>query len=159
MNDVLTLANPAFKTYVLAATFVGLHLVLLALWTGTVRAMRKVFVFPEDARLNKGRQAESEHADVLRVQRAHANLLENAVPFLIVGLAYVATGASAAGAELLMFGFVAVRVLHSIAYLAGRQPFRTIAFGLGVISIGTMAIQVLRAALSGSWQPTHHARN
>ena len=147
MNDLLTLANPAFKTYVLAATFVGLQLVLLALWTGTVRAMRKVFVFPEDARLNKGEQVKAEHVDVLRVQRAHANLLENAVPFLIIGLAYVATGASASGAELLMYGFVGARVLHSIVYLAGRQPFRTIAFGLGVLSIGTMAIQVLRASI------------
>ena len=147
MNDLLTLANPAFKTYVLASTFVGLHLVLLALWTGTVRAMRKVFVFPEDARLNRGQQASAEHADVLRVQRAHANLLENALPFLIIGLAYVATGAGTFGAELLMYGFVAARVLHSIVYLAGRQPLRTIAFGLGVISIGTMAVQVLRATI------------
>ncbi len=147
MTNLLSLANPAFKTYVLAATFVGLHLVLLALWTGTVRAIRKVFVWPEDARLNKGETSPTEHPDVLRVQRAHANLIENALPFLMIGLAYVATGASECGAQILLYGFVAARVLHSVFYLAGRQPFRTIMFGIGVISIGTMAIQVLRAAM------------
>jgi glutathione S-transferase len=147
VNDILSLDNPAFRTYVIAASFVGLHLLALALWTGTVRAMRKVFLFPEDARVNRGQQAATEHIDVLRVQRAHANLLENAVPFFIVGLAYVATGASACGAQALLYGFVAARVAHTIAYLAGRQPYRTLTFATGVLAIVAMATQALRASI------------
>jgi glutathione S-transferase len=147
MSNLLTLANPAFKTFAVAATFIGLHLLLLALWTGTVRTLRKVFVVPEDAALNHATAASAEHADVQRVLRAHANLIENAVPFLIIGLLYVSTGASACGAQVLMYGFVAARVAHTGFYLARRQPYRTISFALGVIAIGTMAVQVLRAAI------------
>jgi len=147
MSNLFSLANPAFKVYVVAATFVGLHLLLLALWTGTVRAMRKVFVLPEDAALNRAAVAGAEHPETQRVQRAHANLIENAVPFLIIGLLYVSTGASACGAQVLMYGFVAARVAHTAFYLAHRQPFRTISFALGVVAIGTMAVQVLRAAI------------
>lgn len=139
--------NPALKLYALVAALIGLHLILLGLWTGTVRTMRKQWVNPEDAKLNKGEQADQDHPDVLRVKRAHQNALENAVPFLAIGLVYALSGAGKGGAQAYFFTFLAARVLHSVFYLWGRQPFRSLMFAVGVLTMIGMAVQVIRAAL------------
>jgi glutathione S-transferase len=139
--------NPAFLTYALTSTILGLHLLALALWTGSVRVMRRTWVNPEDARLNKGAEAEVDHADVQRVKRAHMNALENAIPFFVVGLLYVLTGASAMGAMIYFYTFLGARLLHSVFYLWGRQPFRTMMFGIGVLAIIGMGFQVIKAAV------------
>jgi uncharacterized MAPEG superfamily protein len=60
---------------------------------------------------------------------------------------YVATGASHQGALIYCGTFVVVRFLHSIFYLAGVQPFRTITFAIGVLTIIGMAVHVLQAAI------------
>src|SRR5205085_6007747 len=88
MTTLLT--DPATRTYVITSTVLGVHLLLLALWTGTVRTLRKEWVNTEDAEFNKARLTEVEHADVARVKRAHLNGIENLIPFLIVGALYVA---------------------------------------------------------------------
>ena len=63
--------SPALKLYALVAALTAVHMILLALWTGTVRVQRKQWVNPEDAKLNKGDQTEQDHPDVQRVKRAH----------------------------------------------------------------------------------------
>jgi glutathione S-transferase len=141
------LDNPALKLYALVASLAAVHLILIALWTGTVRAMRKVFVNPEDATLNKGQQADLEHPDTARVKRAHQNALENAVPFFAIGLLYALTGPSATMAQVFFFTFLAARVLHTFFYLSGKQPFRTMMFAIGVLSMLGMAVQTLRAVV------------
>jgi glutathione S-transferase len=141
------LDNPALKLYALVASLLGVHLILIALWTGTVRAMRKTFVNPEDATLNKGTQAEVEHPDTARVKRAHQNALENAVPFFAVGLLYALTAPSMGVAQGFFYTFLAVRVLHTFFYLGGKQPFRTMMFAIGALCILGMAVQVIRAVV------------
>jgi uncharacterized MAPEG superfamily protein len=145
MQSLMT--DPALKTFALAGTVVALQLVLLALWTGTVRAMRKVWVNPEDAKLNKGEQADADHPDVLRVKRAHQNALENAIPFFAIGLLYALTNPSVGTAQAYFFTFMGARLLHSVFYLWGKQPFRTMMFALGVLCMIGMGVQVLRAAM------------
>ncbi len=137
------------QLFALVSTLLGVHLFVLAFWTGTVRVMRKAFVNPEDATLNKGELVDTDHADVLRVKRAHANAMENAVPFLLIGAAYVATHGSKTGAQAYFFTFLAMRVLHSVFYLFGKQPFRTLSFAIGALACFGMAAHVIRAALQG----------
>ena len=137
------LENPAFKLYALCSAIIALQLVALALWTGTVRVLRKQWVNPEDARLNKGENTEVDHPDVQRTKRAHQNLLENAVPFFVVGLLYVLSGAHRSGAQAYFFTFVGARLAHTVFYLWGKQPFRTICFGIGVLAIIGMGVQVI----------------
>lgn len=139
--------NPAFKVYALSAAVISIQLLLLAFWTGTVRAMRKQFVNPEDAALNKAPQVENDHPDVLRVKRAHQNLIENAIPFLAVGLLYVLKNPTAKSAQIYCFTFVGARLLHTLFYLLGKQPFRTIMFAIGALTTIGMAVQVLLASL------------
>jgi len=142
------LSDPAFRYYAIASAIVALQLIALALWTGTVRVGRKQYVNPEDAALNKAKQADDDHPDVLRVKRAHVNLMESAIPFFVVGALYTATGGSKTGAMAYFGTFVVARLLHTLFYLAGKQPFRTLTFAIGVLTIIGMAVHVLRAALA-----------
>jgi uncharacterized MAPEG superfamily protein len=135
-----------FQPYALTSAILGSHLLLLAFWTGTVRALRKQYVNPEDAKLNKAEQGD-EHEDVLRTKRAHQNALENAVPFFVIGALYVATGATKSGAQIYCYTFLAMRVLHSVFYLRSMQPFRTISFAIGALAVLGMAVHVIRASL------------
>lgn len=137
------------QTYALVAALLAVHLLLLAFWTGTVRVMRKTWVNPEDAVLNKLEQAKAEHPDVVRVKQAHTNAIENAIPFFVLGALYVVTHGSKTGAQAYFFTFLAMRVLHSLFYLLGKQPFRTISFAIGVLACLGMAVHVIRSVLAG----------
>lgn len=145
MNSLL--ATPAFAIYATATTIIALHGVLLALWTGTVRAIHKAFLNPEDVQLNKGRLVDEDVAQVARVKRAHQNTLENAVPFIAIGFFYALTEPDPTWARVLMLGFVGTRIVHTLVYLRGVQPWRTLSFAVGVLCIGVMAVQVLRAIM------------
>lgn len=134
------------QLYAFFSAILALQLLALALWTGTVRTMKKQWVNPEDAKFNKGESAEQDHPDVARTKRAHQNALENAVPFFAVGYLY-ATVQPSKTAALIYFGtFTAARLLHSVFYLWGRQPFRTMMFGVGVLAVIGMAVHVIRSS-------------
>lgn len=139
--------SPAFQAYALTSAILAAQLILLALWTGTVRAKKKQYALPEDAVLNKVELAPGDHPDTLRAGRAHMNALENAVPFFVVAGLYVMTGASKTGAQIYCYTFLAMRLLHSVFYLAGKQPFRTITFAIGALAVLGMAFHVIRAVL------------
>jgi uncharacterized MAPEG superfamily protein len=142
------LDNPALKLFALTSAILAVQLILLAFWTGTARALSKTFVNPEDAPLNKGgSQAESDHPSTQRAKRAHQNALENAVPFFAVGLMYALTSPSQTGAQAYFFTFLGARLLHSVFYLWGKQPFRTMMFSIGALAIIGMAVQVIRVAI------------
>jgi uncharacterized MAPEG superfamily protein len=139
--------NYAIRIYAIAATVVALHLLALAGWVGTVRMARKQWVNPEDAALNKGVAVATEDEVLARVKRAHMNALENAVPFFVVGALYAASGPSKTAALIYFGTFTAARLLHSIVYLWGRQPFRTISFLVGVLAVVGMGVHVIRVSL------------
>ncbi len=144
----MQLANdPILSLYALTATLVSLHLIVLAAYTGRVRTLRKTYVNAEDATAFKGKEGEVDHPDVLRVKRAHMNALENAVPFLAIGLLYALSGPSKVGAQVYFFTFLGARLLHSVFYLAQKQPFRTLMFALGALATTGMAVHVIRVAL------------
>jgi microsomal prostaglandin-E synthase 1 len=141
-------SNPALQYYAIASSVLALHLIALALWTGRVRVQKKQYTNSEDAKLNKAEHTEIEHPDVRRVIKAHTNALENAIPFFVVGALYVASGATKTGALAYFGTFVAMRILHTFFYLGGKQPFRTLSFGIGALAVIGMAIGVIRAAIA-----------
>jgi uncharacterized MAPEG superfamily protein len=139
--------DSAVRIYALVSTLVAVHLILLAFWVGTVRTMRKQFTNPEDKIVIKGALVDADHTDVLRAKRAHLNALENAVPFFAVGALYAVTSPSLMGAQVYFFTFLGARVLHSLFYLWGRQPFRTLTFAVGALATLGMAVHVIRASI------------
>lgn len=140
--------QPAFQLYAICSAVLVVALYVLAFLTGKIRDRRKAVVNPEDVRVYVGAAVvEIEHPDVQRVKRAHLNLIENAVPFFVIGLLYALTGPNMMMARALFLTFVGVRLLHAFFYLSGRQPSRAATFGIGALVNLIMVAQVVRAVL------------
>jgi glutathione S-transferase len=137
----------ALRVYALAVSAVVINLIFLANYTGLVRFRAKLVVNAEDAPGMRSKVGDAEHETVLRVHRAHRNALENAVPFFAIGLLYALSDASPRGAWIYFGTFVAARWIHSITYLARLQPWRTVAFGVGVLATVGMLVHVVIASI------------
>lgn len=132
--------------YALASVIVGLNMIVLAGMTGAARAKHKAFDNAEDAR---GAPLGVDHATVSRLRRAQQNALESAVIFYPIALVYVLAGASATGARAYCFTYAAARVLHSVAYVAGKQPWRTVMYAIGTLAIIGMMAHLVLLSLRG----------
>lgn len=83
----------------------------------------------------------------LCAHRAHANDLENILPFLFLGAIYSMTGPSLAVARLHFLVFACARVVHTVAYLCSLPaPTRSVAYTLAQVPCISMAVQILIAA-------------
>ena len=125
-------AQPAFVAYVISAIVLSLNLLVLWGYSGAVRGKTKTTPNLEDAKGAK--LVESEPPEVARVLRAHTNAMANIVPFLFLALVYVLAGGSATAAQVIFGIFTGARVVHSFVYLGGKQPWRSICFGIGVLT-------------------------
>jgi len=124
--EKLSLANPVFATYVVAASLMILKAVSMS-WLTVFRMMQEKggFRSPEDIRktpLNpepNPKQLEPNER-VERIRRIQLNDLENLPFFLVAGLLFVLTEPSLMLARLLLYGYVLSRLLHFAAYLTAR---------------------------------------
>jgi uncharacterized MAPEG superfamily protein len=136
------LSNPAFVAYTVTSLVYILMLTLLWAGSGAVRGKAKAVHNPEDTEtVSKGATVvQADPPEVARVLRVHQNTLVNGLPFLFLGLIYVLCGCSGTEAWALFGGFTAIRVLYTLVYLAGKQPWRSLTFLLGVLI--TLALMV-----------------
>ncbi|HRQ64121.1 MAG TPA: MAPEG family protein [Xanthomonadaceae bacterium] len=124
--NALTLHDPLFATYAIAATLMILKAVGMS-WLTVARMMkaRAGFRSPEDLRktpLNPSpdpKQLEPNEY-VERIRRIHMNDLENLPFFLVAGLLFVLTVPPLLLAQWLLYGYVVSRLLHFAAYLTAR---------------------------------------
>src|SRR5262245_41955598 len=99
MSELTSL--PQFKSYAVAAAILTLNLIALAMYTASRRWLARTIVNPEDAAITpRPTVADADDPAVQRIARAHRNALENIAPFLVIGLLYVLSGASQAGAKI-----------------------------------------------------------
>ena len=152
--DVLTLENPVFATYAIAAALMILKAVAMS-WLTVVRMMQVKggYRAPEDLRrtvLNPNpdpRQIEPDER-VERIRRIQMNDLENLPYFLVAGVLYVATGPSLLAAQVLLYGYVLSRALHFWAYLSAQtHDLRATLWTIGSLFLIWMTLSVLWAAL------------
>ena len=150
----LSLQNPLFATYAIAATLLILKAVGMS-WLTVVRMMQEKggFRSPEDLRrtpLNPDpdpRQLEPNER-VERVRRIQMNDLENLPFFLVAGFLYVLTEPSLLLARLLLYGYVVSRLLHFAAYFTGQTHDILAAFWtVGSLILIFMTVRTLLAAL------------
>jgi glutathione S-transferase len=152
--DNLSLQDPLFATYVIAATLMILKAVSMS-WLTVVRMMqvRGGFRSPEDLRetpLNPEPNPQQLEPDerVERVRRIHLNDLENLPFFLIAGFLYVLTNPSLLLARVLLYGYVASRLLHFAAYASARtHDTRATLWTIGSLILVFMTCRTLFAAL------------
>jgi prostaglandin-E synthase 1 len=146
------MTQPAFAIYALCAVVLCLNLMVLWGYSGRVRSKTKTTHNPEDLaafdKQNLGTVVTADPPEVARVLRAHTNAVVNVLPFLVLGLIHVLDGCSATEAWILFGGFTAARLVHSLVYLAGKQPWRTLIFIVGALFQVALMVQVVRASLA-----------
>ena len=150
-----SMENPVFTTYMIATAIMVLKIMGQG-WITVYRMMKtdSGLASPEDVQLgilNKNPRPEqldiNDYVD--RSRRMHRNDLENIPAFLACGLIYVATGPSLLLAQILMYGFVGARLLHSIAYATKQtHEVRATFYTVGSLSVMAMAVLTLLAVFS-----------
>lgn len=152
--DTISLQNPVFATYVIAAAIMILKAVAMS-WL-TVFWMVRVnggFRSPEDIRktpLNPAPDPKQLDPDerVERVRRIHLNDLENVPFFLVAGLLFALCEPPLWLARVLLYGYVASRLLHFAAYYTARtHDTRAALWTVGSLILIFMTLWVLAAAL------------
>lgn len=124
--DKIGLQNPVFATYAIAATIMILKAVAMS-WLTVVRMMQEKggYRSPEDLRrtpLNPNPDPKQllPNERVERIRRIQMNDLENLPFFLVAGLLFVLTGPSLLWAQILLYGYIASRLLHFAAYFTAQ---------------------------------------
>jgi glutathione S-transferase len=153
--DKLSVHNPVFATYLVAATLMILKTASMA-WLTVLRMLQVKggYRSPEDLKktpLNPDpdpKQLEPNEA-VERIRRIHMNDLENIPFFLAAGFLFVLTDPSLSLARWLLYGYVVTRLLHFVAYFTARtHDTRATLWTPGSLIIMYMAGRTLYIALS-----------
>ena len=141
--------NPTLVAYSLCACVLVLNQLILWLMSANVRGKTKTAVNPEDlSTVAKGATlSEGDPPEVARVLRAHANGQANILQLLILGALFVQVNGPALEAQILFGIFTAARVLYSIVYVGGKQPWRTVMFVIGVAATFVLLEEILRRVL------------
>ena len=153
--DALSFENPLFATYALAASLIVLKAVAMS-WLTVVRMMQVGggFRSPEDLRRtplnpNPSPQQLAPNEAVERIRRIHLNDLEN-LPFcLVAGFLFTLTAPSLLQVQIVLYGYVASRLLHFTAYFTAQtHDMRAALWTVGSLLLIYMTCRVLLAALS-----------
>lgn len=151
----ISLSNPLFATYVIAASLMILKAVGMS-WL-TVQRMVSAkggYRAPEDLRktpLNPTPDPSqlAPNESVERIRRIHQNDLENIPFFLAAGFLFIATAPPLTLAQWLLYGYVASRFLHFIAYLTAQtHDLRAMLWTIGSLILIFMTGWALWAAVS-----------
>lgn len=138
---------PAFKPLALFSTLLVLKMFAVAFTTALTRSKSGVFVNPEDGKVIKNAHAEQQDApNVLRAKRAHLNDCENIPGFLALAIIVTLMGASSTAGWSYFGVYFFARTLHTICYLTGAQPWRTLTFFLGQFAMLGLVVQILMKA-------------
>ncbi|MCA0873824.1 MAPEG family protein [Seohaeicola saemankumensis] len=152
--DSLSLENPLLVTYVVAVALTVLK-VMGQGWM-TVHRMMKTnagLVNPEDLRpgaFNKTPSPEQLELNdyVERSRRMHRNDLENIPAFWAAGLIFVLAAPPLWLAQVLMYGFVAARAAHAVAYATAQShEVRATFYTIGSLIVIYMALHALAVAV------------
>jgi len=151
--DRLSLHDPLFATYAIAASLMILKVVATS-WLTVVRMMEAKggYRSPEDLKrtlLNPAPDPSQllPNERVERIRRIQMNDLENLPFFLVAAFLYILTQPSLPLAQGLLYGYVASRLLHFIAYLTGQiHEIRATLWTVGSLILIFMTVRVLLAA-------------
>ncbi len=151
--DQLSLNNPLFATYTIAASLMILKAVSMS-WLTVVRMMQAKggFRSPEDLKKtpfnpapNPKQLEPNERVD--RVRRIQLNDLESLPYFFFAGFLYVLTDPPLLLAQWLLYGYVASRLLHFAAYFTGQiHEVRAAFWSIGSFILILMTVHTLVAA-------------
>ena len=150
----LTMENPVFVTYMIAASIMILKIMGQG-WMTVYRMLKSNsgLASPEDLRpglINHAPRPDQLDVNdyVDRSRRMHRNDLENIPAFLACGLLFVIAGPSLLLANVLMYAFVGARLIHTLAYATAQShEIRATLYTIGSVVVIFMAVYVLAAAV------------
>jgi len=135
---------PLLRMYAITAIVLTFKMFANSLAQGRGRVTTHIFTNPEDARLFGGKLEAQEAPAVQRASAVWRNDLENIPIFLILAWIYVAAAGLSSGAfQVYCVVFVIARIFHTVCYLNAIQPWRTIAFVIGVGAMFALIIHLL----------------
>lgn len=155
-TTILSLDNPVFCLYMLAASIMLLKL-LLQPWM-TVYRMLKVsggFRSPEDAKKSPvnpnpvpGQLEPNEYVE--RSRRLNLNDLESIPAFLVAGFLFVLVEPSLLLAQVLIWGYVIARAAHFVAYVTAQlHDIRATCWTFSSLAVLGMVGYTLSRVLAG----------
>jgi uncharacterized MAPEG superfamily protein len=136
-------SSTTFLAFAFACVVLCSNLLFLWVRSGAVRSKVKSTPNTEDAAQFGAKLADVDPPDIARVLRAHSNAQASIYPFLALGFVYVLAGGAAAPAIVYAAAFCTARILHSAAYLQGKQPWRTVFFVAGLLVTVALMFHVL----------------
>ncbi|MGC2441822.1 MAPEG family protein [Candidatus Binatus sp.] len=136
-----------YQFYALITVILFFKMFAISAVQALARIGANTFVTPEDARFFGASIAPDELPIVKRAAMAWRNDLENIPIFLFLAMIYVTLGLSPRGAYIYFSLFAGARILHTVMYLNGLQPWRTIFFTFGAVACFAIAIQILTVVL------------
>lgn len=153
--NVLTMENPVFVTYMIAAAIMVLKIMGQG-WMTVYRMLKSGsgLASPEDLQkglINKDPKPEQLELNdyVDRSRRMHRNDLENIPAFLACGLLYVVIEPTLMTAQIMFYGFVASRLIHTLVYATKQtHEVRATFYTIGSVIVIIMAIQIIIAGLA-----------
>lgn len=139
--------DAAVYWYAIASMLLFLKMLAISVYQGFHRIGKMTFKTPEDAAFVGRQAAKEELPQVQRAARAWSNDVENIPIFLGLGVAYVWVGASPSLAVWLFMIFTGARYIHTVCYLSELQPWRTVAYAIGVVCMLIMCVLILTVLL------------
>lgn len=118
--------------FALCVLVLFIKMLAISCYQGFFRLRHRAFSNPEDAGFFQRPAIAQELAPVSRAAKAWANDLENIPLFFVLGGLCLALDTNAAATACLFGLFTVARVLHTLLYLGRRQPWRTLAYGVGL---------------------------
>lgn len=138
----------ALAVYACCVVVLFFKMLAISCYQGYFRLRFLAFINREDAAVFKRAACPAELPQVTRAMQAWRNDLENIPMFLALGGLAVVLEAPVAMTAWLSGVFTVARVSHTMTYLAGIQPWRTVSYGVGVICLIGLATLVIEALAS-----------
>ncbi|MCY1161891.1 MAPEG family protein [compost metagenome] len=129
--------------YALCSILLFIKMFAISCYQGFYRIKNKAFKNIEDARFVKVVAHSQELPQVIRANQAWLNDLENIPVFWVLGGLCIILNTSYELTMWLFYIFTIARVVHTITYLGGIQPWRTVSYTIGVICLFIMVIKVV----------------
>lgn len=143
---MLNFVDPAaFRAWTLCAAFLFLKMFANTAVQFHAKRRDRLASLPEDRAFFGKREPrpESESDLYQRAAGCWENDLENIPMFLILGLAYVGLGGTAATSTVIFSAFSLSRVAHTVFYLKATQPHRAIAYTAGLVATLALAVGIV----------------
>jgi len=136
------------RVYALGVVVQCVKMFALSCYQGFYRIKSLAFTNREDAGYFNRPVSPQELPQVTRAAKAWANDLENIPLFFVLGGLCCALETSSGATIWLFCVFSVARVLHSVCYLAGWQPWRTVAYAIGIVCLSGLGAMVGLRALA-----------